>query len=82
MQKVLGDKRIRKFFRASEANDNKDFNPNWLQRTIAICAKIGISKKELYENYYINEIPIIMQEYADLNKVESKDETEVGAEDF
>lgn len=34
------------------------------------------------EDYYPNEIPIIMQEYADLNKVESKDEEEVGAEDF
>jgi len=34
------------------------------------------------EDYYINEIPIVMQEYAELNKVENKDEEEVGAEDF
>lgn len=32
------------------------------------------------EDYYIDEIPLIMQEYAELNK--SKDEEEVGAEDF
>ena len=32
------------------------------------------------EDYYIDEI--IMQEYAELNKVENKDEEEVGAEDF
>lgn len=34
------------------------------------------------EDYYINEIPLIMKEYAELNKVENKDETVVGAEDF
>ena len=73
---------IRKFFRANEANNEQDYNPNWLQRTIAICIKIGISKKEFLEDYYIDEIPIIMQEYAQLNKVEGKDEEEVEAEDF
>lgn len=34
------------------------------------------------EDYYPDEIPIIMEEYAELNKVENKDEQEVGAEDF
>lgn len=34
------------------------------------------------EDYYPEEIPVIMQEYAELNKVENKDEQEVGAEDF
>lgn len=34
------------------------------------------------EDYYPDEIPIIMQEYAELNKVENKDEQEVKAEDF
>lgn len=34
------------------------------------------------EDYYPSEIPIIMQEYAQLNKVGNKDEEEVGAEDF
>jgi len=34
------------------------------------------------EDYYPDEIAIIMQEYAELNKVENKDEEEVGAEDF
>lgn len=34
------------------------------------------------EDYYPDEIPIIMQEYAELNKVENKNEEEVGAEDF
>lgn len=34
------------------------------------------------EDYYIEEIPIVMQEYAELNKVNNTDEEEVGAEDF
>lgn len=34
------------------------------------------------EDYYPEEIPIIMQEYAELNKAVDKDEQEVGAEDF
>lgn len=34
------------------------------------------------EDYYIEEIPIIMQEYAQLNKAEDSDTQEVGAEDF
>lgn len=32
--------------------------------------------------FYIDEIPLIIQEYTELNKVENKDETVVGAEDF
>lgn len=34
------------------------------------------------EEYYIDEIPLIMQEYNELNKVENKDEEVVDAEDF
>lgn len=34
------------------------------------------------EDYYPDEIPIIMQEYAELNKTNNKDEIEVSAEDF
>ena len=33
------------------------------------------------EDYYIEEIPIVMQEYAELNKVNGEEE-EVGAEEF
>lgn len=34
------------------------------------------------EDYYVDEIPLIMQEYAELNKVEDKDENIVSADDF
>lgn len=75
-------KRIRKFFYSNEAGSGEVFNPNWLQRIIATCTKIGISKKELMEDYYPNEIALVMQEYAELNKVESTDEEEVSADEF
>ncbi len=34
------------------------------------------------EDYYIDEIPIVIDEYAELNKMTNNDEEEVGAEDF
>ena len=34
------------------------------------------------EDYYPNEIPIIMREYAELNKIENADTEVVEAEDF
>ena len=34
------------------------------------------------QDYYIDEIPLIMEEYTELKKVEGKEEKEVGAEDF
>ena len=78
----MGSEQVREFFRPSEANYEGNDNINWLQRTIAICIKIGISKREFLNDYYPDEIPIIMQEYSDLSKVESKEDEEVGAEEF
>ena len=34
------------------------------------------------EDYYPDEIPIIMQEYAELNKSSNRDEEIVSADDF
>jgi len=34
------------------------------------------------ENYYIDEIPIIMQEYAELSKIQDSNEEVVSADDF
>lgn len=34
------------------------------------------------EDYYIDEIPIIIQEYAELSKVKDVDEEIVSADDF
>ena len=78
----MENKRIRKFFRPNEVDSGQNFNPNWLQRTIAIFIKVGISKKEFLEDYYPDEIPVIMQEYSELNKVEKSDVEIVDAEDF
>lgn len=34
------------------------------------------------EDYYPDEIPIIIQEYAELNKADAKQDEEVSAENF
>lgn len=34
------------------------------------------------ENYYIDEIPIIMQEYTELSKIQDSNEEVVSADDF
>lgn len=34
------------------------------------------------EDYYIDEIPLIMQEYAELSKIQNSDEEIVAADDF
>ena len=82
MQKVLGDKQIRKFFRPNEASDSRTNDPNWLQEIIVVCNKIGISKSELLNNYYVDEIPIIFEKYVEMNKNTDKDGIEVTAENF
>ena len=46
-----------------------------------VCNKIGISKSELLNNYYVDEIPIIFEKYAELNKT-NQDEVEVTADNF
>ncbi len=34
------------------------------------------------QDYYIDEIPLIMEEYSELNKIDGKEDEEVGAEEF
>ena len=82
MYKILGDKQIRKFFRTNEASNEKLNDPNWLQEIIVVCNKIGISKSELLNNYYIDEIPIIFEKYTELSKSTNSDEIEVTADNF
>ncbi len=80
--KFWREKKVRKFFRPNEASNKKYNDPNWLQEIIVVCNKIGISKSELLNNYYVDEIPIIFDKYVELNKTTNKDEIEVSAEDF
>lgn len=47
-----------------------------------MCIKIGISKRELFEEYYPDEINVIVEKYAELNKQATSDEKEVEADDF
>jgi len=56
----------------------------WLQKVIAAALKIGISKKELFEDYYFDEICIVFSEYYRRGEeAESEPEIEeVGADEF
>jgi hypothetical protein len=39
-----------------------------------VAGKIGITKRQLLEDYYYDEIPIIFEKYAELNNAKEKDE--------
>ena len=52
----------------------------WLQKLIVCCLKIGISKKELFEDYYIDEIEHIFKQYNSFNQEDEV--TYVGVDEF
>lgn len=60
---------------------------------IAACLKLGIGKRELLEDYYLDELPILFEAYEALYKGADQDnrdgtkeeqtiDTEVGLEEF
>ena len=60
---------------AGQQSDEAD--EHWFQELIVVAGKIGITKRQLLEDYYYDEIPIIFEKYAELNNPKEKDE-EVG----
>lgn len=48
----------------------------WLQRLIAVCVSIGISKRDLFECYYVDEIGEVIHEYGEMRRRAYEDETE------
>ncbi len=60
---------------AGQQSDEAD--EHWFQELIVVAGKIGISKRQLLEDYYYDEIPIIFEKYAELNNPKEKVE-EVG----
>lgn len=50
-----------------EGNTNEP-DEAWFQELIVISGKIGITKKQLLEDYYYDEIPIIFGKYNELSK--------------
>ena len=51
-------------------------HPRWLQRLIAAALSIGISKRALMEDYYMDEIGAIMEEWNRLHHPEESAETQ------
>lgn len=50
--------------KASAGGESARLDPEfWLQGLIACCLTIGISKRELFEDYYIDEITEIIREH-------------------
>lgn len=48
----------------------------WLQRLIASALSIGISKRELFEDYYLDEVGEVMAEWNALHNRSRDEETE------
>lgn len=60
-----------------------DENRYWLQRWIAVAETIGISKKQLLQDYYYDEFLVVLDEYNELHKIDSSEKIEqVSAEDW
>lgn len=51
-------------------------NDYWLQDIIVAGLEIGISKKELLEDYYFDEISIIFDRYNKMHKIDEEDNEE------
>lgn len=51
-------------------------NEYWLQDLIVSALELGISKKELLEDYYWDEIPLIFERYNALHSSKKEETTE------
>ena len=73
-------------FKESDKDDADEVDSQfWLQRVIIIALKIGISKKELFEDYYFDEIGIIFSQYhsrSEAGEENGPEIVEIGAEEF
>ena len=62
------------FQRCAEGNKSEqpdEADEHWFQELIVVAGKIGISKRQLLEDYYYDEtLPIIFEKYAELNPKE------------
>ena len=83
--RVLENQRAERFFQERVGADKTKAADTkyWLQRWIAIAESIGIGKKELLEDYYLDEFLAVMDAYAEMHKIEHEDNgIEVTAENW
>ena len=84
-QRILENQRAERFFQERVGADKEKAADTkyWLQRWIAIAESIGIGKKELLEDYYLDEFLAVMDAYAQMHKIEREDNgIEVTAENW
>ncbi len=61
---------------AGQQSDEAD--EHWFQELIVVAGKIGITKRQLLEDYYYDEISIIFEKYGELSKDPKDKDEEVG----
>lgn len=49
----------------------------WIQQLIAAGLSIGVSKRELFEHYYLDEFPEVIRLYGEMNSGKDPDVEEV-----
>ncbi|MEE1076250.1 MAG: hypothetical protein UHY68_03180, partial [Acutalibacteraceae bacterium] len=54
----------------------------WLQRWLAAAQSVGITKSELFNQYYYDEFISVMDEYNDMHTLEKDKQEAVYADEF
>lgn len=54
----------------------------WLQRWLAAAQSVGITKSELFNQYYYDEFIAVMDEYNDMHTLDRDKEETVFADEF
>ena len=68
-------------------HDGEIDSQRWLQKIIVLCLGVGIGKRELFEDYYFDEVIVVLGEHYKRDKNEEgspqvEEVEEVGAEGF
>jgi hypothetical protein len=54
--------------------ESDETDGQWFQELIVVAGKINITKRQLLEDYYYDEIPMIFEKYSELHNSKEKDE--------
>lgn len=68
--------------RSSKSENPKDKKLDldyWLQRLIACCLSMGISKRDLFNDYYMDEIGEIIFEHNEMHRTKEEPDVEVAS---
>ena len=85
MESVLGGQRTHGFFYGRAAvvpESSRSGEGSTLQQLIASGLRIGVSKRELLEDYYLDELVLVFEAYSEPRGEKEEDIREVRAEDW